>query len=662
MTARVVALVGNPNIGKTTLFNRLTGKQHEVGNWCGVTVEQKRGCFKKEGASLIEVVDLPGCYNCFSTVESAIDERITHDYLSSKEAELIINVVDATNLERHLYLTLQLLERGLPTIVALNMMDVAKKQGIKINIEMLAKRLGCPVISLVALNGQGIQDLKEAIYHYKTESSKLAPWPFLSAAESDIAVAKARYDVIHNIINASVTKTSVKAGANWTERIDTIVLNRFLGIPLFLALMYIVFTCAIQVSGIFQDYFEAAASILFIDRVNEGLIYFHAPEWLIRLMAFGVGQGLKTTISFIPVIMAMFFSISFLEASGYMARAAFVMDRVMQWVGLPGKSFVPMIIGFGCNVPAVMATRTLENYRERILTVLMSPFMSCGARLAIYALFVSAFFSEGGQNVIFGLYLIGIAVALMTGFVLRTTVLQGKGSSFIIELPLYRWPRMGALWQATWRRLKHFILKAGSLIVPLCAVIALLGIVQDKTSTNNLLATAGRALTPIFAPMGIKEDNWPATVGLMTGILAKEVVVGTLNALYTAEEVQSQNPAEKGVLGVMVNRFGSAAAAFSYLLFVLLYFPCVSVVATISRELNRSWAVFSVVWTTGIAYVTAVLFYQCAVLLENPMVSIAWIMGMLGLLAGAFYGVRKQMDKKINSQTKCFPTQIRIET
>lgn len=286
--------------------------------------------------------------------------------------------------------------------------------------------------------------------------------------------------------------------------------------------------------------------------------------------------------------------------------------------------------------------------------------MSCGARLAIYALFVSAFFPVGGQNVIFGLYLIGIAVALMTGFVLRTTVLQGEGSSLIIELPPYRWPRIGALWQSTWRRLKHFILKAGSLIVPLCAVIALLGVVQDKTGTNNLLAAAGRTLTPVFAPMGIKDDNWPATVGLMTGVLAKEVVVGTLNALYTAEEARSQNPAEKGAVGVMVNRFGSSAAAFSYLLFVLLYFPCVSVVATIARELNRSWAVFSVVWTTGIAYVTAVLFYQCAILSENPMVSIAWIIGMLGLLAGAFYGVRKRMDKQINSKVKRFPTQILV--
>ncbi len=651
----VAALVGNPNIGKTTLFNRLTGKQQEVGNWCGVTVEQKRGYFKFDD-QLIEVVDLPGCYNCFSTVESAIDERITHDYLSAKEANLIVNVVDATNLERHLYLTLQLLERKLPVIVALNMMDAAKKQGITINIETLAKRLGCPVIPLVAIKGQGLQVLKAAICEYNRESQKPLPCVFSvetnSGSGSDMAAAKARFDVIHHIINASVIKTTVVAKPNWTTRIDAVVLNRILGIPLFLALMYVVFTCAIQVSAIFQDYVEVVANAIFIDGVQSGLVHLHAPNWLIRVMAFGVGQGIKTTLSFIPVITAMFFAISFLEASGYMARAAFVMDRVMQWVGLPGKSFVPMIIGFGCNVPAVMATRTLENYRERILTILMSPFMSCGARLAIYALFVSAFFPNGGQNVIFGLYLIGIAVALLTGFVLRTTVLQGEGSNLIIELPLYRWPRIGTLWQVTWRRLKHFILKAGSLIVPLCAVIALLGVVQDKPGANPWLASTGKTLTPMFAPMGIKEDNWPATVGLMTGVLAKEVVVGTLNALYAEEDMLSQ--------GVMVERFGSKAAAFSYLLFVLLYFPCVSVVATIARELNRSWALFSVAWTTGIAYTTAVLFYQCAILPENPWESFLWITGMCSVLVVAFYGVRKQIHQKMNARPKPLPTQIII--
>ncbi len=435
---------------------------------------------------------------------------------------------------------------------------------------------------------------------------------------------------------------------NWTHRIDAIVLNRFFALPLFLVCIYLVFSTAIQASDVLKDYFEGLASTLFIDHVNDGLVSLKAPDWLIRVTAFGIGQGLKTTISFIPVIAVMFLAISFLEKSGYMASAAFIVDRVMRWVGLPGVSFVPMIIGFGCNVPAVMAARTLENYRERLLTILMSPFMSCGARLTIYALFVSAFFPKNGQNIIFGLYLIGIAVALLTGFVLRASVLRGERLRVKIELPDYRWPHISVLCQITWQRLKQFVLKAGALIVPLCAVIALLGVVQDKVGNNNWLATAGRSLTPVFAPMGIKEDNWPATVGLMTGVLAKEVVVGTLNTLYTTAEGGSQ----------MVERFGSTAAAFSYLLFVLLYFPCVSVIATIARELNRSWALFSIVWTTGIAYITAVLFYQCATFAETPKTSFAWIVGLLTVLILGFYGVRKRMNTQINKAPKAFPTQI----
>jgi ferrous iron transport protein B len=434
----------------------------------------------------------------------------------------------------------------------------------------------------------------------------------------------------------------------WTQKVDAVVLNRFLGIPIFLVLIYFVFSVAMQLSGLLQGYVEWAARLILIDRLHALLLHLSAPDWLIRVMVFGVGQGLKTTLSFIPVISLMFLSLAFLEASGCMARVAFVMDRVMRRVGLPGKSFVPMIMGFGCNVPAVMASRALDNPRERILTILMSPFMSCGARLAIYALFVSAFFPQNGQNVIFALYLIGIAVALLTGFVLRSTVLAGENSALEIALPPYRWPRFMVLLQSTLRRLKHFIIKAGSLIVPLCALIALFGVVQDKPDTNHWLATAGRTLTPLFAPMGITDDNWPATVGLMTGIFAKEVVVGTLTALYTDAD--------------MVLRFGSRAAAFAYLLFVLLYFPCVSVVATMARELNRSWAFFSVLWTTGIAYITAVLFYQCAIFPENPLASSAWILGMVGLLGLAFYGVRSRMNHNFNREklvAKPFPTQIK---
>jgi len=667
MNAVVVALLGNPNCGKTTLFNHLTGKQQEVGNWCGVTVEKKRGWFIRENIS-VEVMDLPGCYHYSATVESALDEQITHQYLASNQAELIINVVDASNLERHLYLTLQLLEKGIPVIVALNMMDEAEQRGIVVDTTSLAKRLGCPVVPMVAKKSQGIEVLQELILQFKRGELHFTPWPFLpsSAKQSEvsIAIAKDRYDLIHNILGASIQQRTLKK-SSWTERIDAIVLNRFLGIPIFLAAMYAVFVFTIQIAGTLQPFFDSASRTLFIDFMGRGLGYLQAPSWFIDTMTNGVGQGINTTLSFIPVIAAMFLSLSFLEGSGYMARAAFVMDKVMQWVGLPGKSFVPMVIGFGCNVPAVMATRTLENYRERLLTILMSPFMSCGARLAIYALFVSAFFPERGQNIIFGLYLIGILIALITGFVLRSTVLQGETSPLIIELPPYRWPSVKALLRTTKQRVMRFIVKAGVLIVPLCLAITSFGVIQEKAGIDNWLPTFGRHLTPIFSPMGIEKDNWPATVGLLSGVLAKEVVVGTLNSLYT-QEGKLEDPllgakTNQGAMGVMVERFGSTAAAFAYLLFVLLYFPCVSVVVAIARELNKYWAAFSVLWTTGIAYMTAVLFYQTAMFSEHPKTSLGWIVGMLGILLGGFYSLRQWMQEKASKLRRSVPTQILIE-
>lgn len=701
MHSVVVALIGNPNCGKTTLFNGLTGRRQRVGNWSGVTVEEKRGQYT-EGCVQVEVVDLPGCYSVVSTPETAMDERITHQYLLSNEADLFINVVDATNLERHLYLTLQLLERGVPVIVALNMMDSADKQEITIDVQTLAKQLGCPVVPLVAVKEQGIAALKKIILHHSllTQHEPSPTLPFLLLKEaSEIEKAKARYEYIQTLINATVCRAGF-INVTWSERIDSVLLNRILGIPLFLALMYCVFMFSIHVGGIFQDFFDIASRTLFIDGPKQWLSALNAPNWLIGFAAFGIGQGMNTTISFIPIIASMFLCLSFLESSGYMARAAFVMDKVMQWAGLPGKSFVPMIIGFGCNVPAIMATRTLENYRERILTILMSPFMSCGARLAIYALFVSAFFPKGGQNIIFGLYLIGMLVALLTGFALRSTVLKGERSPLVIEFPPYRWPSIKVLTRTTWHRLKRFIVKAGILIVPLCILIGTFGSLQNKDQTGGWLATLGRTMTPLFAPMGIKQENWPATVGLLTGVLAKEVVVGTLSALYLQGTQWSSPPepvslkegftqafasvldngAHLGetfrhpllqipeqtvhlrVLGIMVERFGSAASAFAYLLFVLLYFPCVSVVATIARELNKSWAAFSVIWTTGVAYTVAVVFYQSAIFMDNPLHSSAWILGSGGLFTLGLWGIRKLVQRKTlhASRFRSIPTQILV--
>ncbi len=732
MQTITIGLLGNPNSGKTTLFNALTGAKQRVGNWPGVTVEQKTGEFAVD-QTLIKVVDLPGVYQLNAVADAAsLDEQIACDYMFSDHADLIINIIDASNLERNLYLTTQLLEMDLPVIVALNMIDVANKRGINIDTEQLAQALGCPVVALRANKKHGLQALKQTIikHHcYKQPSKSIVTYPkpvtqavkqlgeHISQAQpayqsiarclalrlladddfahklvgesiyqrakqqqlliqatldedADIIIADARYSMIHELVSQVMTKGNV-AQTSLTKMLDRIILHRFLGIPIFLGVMYVMFFFAINVGGAFQDFFDIGSNTLLVQGLGHWLQHLGSPTWLTAILAAGLGKGINTTITFIPVIGGMFLFLSFLEGSGYMARAAFVMDRFMRAIGLPGKSFVPMIVGFGCNVPAIMAARTLENKRDRILTILMSPFMSCGARLAIFAVFTAAFFPVGGQNIVFALYMIGILMAVVTGLILRKTLLRGEPSPLVMELPPYHLPTLRALTTQTWQRLKKFLFKAGKLIIPICMLIGALNYTHSDQQ-QSVLAAIGRTVTPVFAPMGIEQNNWPATVGLVTGILAKEVVVGTLNTLYTqaghlhvshgqhfnlghglmmavksipnnllALKDSLLNPVlasapphevNKGVYGVMMQRFNGQVGAFAYLLFVLLYFPCVSATSAMVREANRGWTLFSVAWTTGLAYGVAVSFYQAATLWQHPMSSIIW----LGAIASTF--------------------------
>ena len=332
--------------------------------------------------------------------------------------------------------------------------------------------------------------------------------------------------------NAPITKH------HFSQRADRIILNRWLGLPIFFAVMYALFVFAVNIGGAFQDFFDIGSDTLFIQAPALFMQHLHAPAWLIALICHGVGKGINTTITFMPVIAGMFLGLSILEDSGYMARAAFVVDRLMRQLGLPGHAFVPMIVGFGCNVPAVMGTRSLSHRRDRIITSLMMPFMSCGARLAIFAVFAAAFFPQGGQNIIFALYGLGIAAALFTGWLLRHSLLPGPAAPLIMEMPAYHRPHWRSLWRHTWQRLKHFVFRAGKVIVPVCMILGLLnhitvsGHLTEQPSQRSLLARTGQIITPVFTPMGIQSDNWPATMGLLTGVLAKEVVVGTLNSLY----------------------------------------------------------------------------------------------------------------------------------
>lgn len=722
MKPLTIGLIGNPNSGKTTLFNQLTGSRQRVGNWAGVTVERKEGHFSTEDHQ-VTLVDLPGTYSLTTISEqTSLDEQIACHYILSGDADLMINVVDASNLERNLYLTLQLLELGVPCIVALNMLDIAKIQNINIDIPALSARLGCPVVALVSTRASGIKELKAAIdtipqvekiervtYHpvLQQEVDVLAAampenmamqqrrWLALQILEGDIysqthagnaqkllpevktrlaeqqvddpalLIADARYQSIASLC-AAVSNSHLTAPNKLTQVLDRVILNRFLGVPIFLLVMYLMFVLAINIGGALQPIFDIGSAAIFIQGMQWIGFTLHFPQWLTIFLAQGIGGGINTVLPLVPQIGMMYLFLSFLEDSGYMARAAFVMDRLMQSLGLPGKSFVPLIVGFGCNVPSIMGARTLDAPRERLITVMMAPFMSCGARLAIFAVFSAAFFGQDGASVVFSLYLLGIVVAILTGLLLKYTIMRGEASPFVMELPVYHVPHLKSLLLQTWQRLKGFVLRAGKVIVVASIFIGALnsfsfsGQAVDNIN-DSALASVSKVLTPVLIPMGVHPDNWQATVGLVTGAMAKEVVVGTLNTLYTAEHITSEefdaanfnllselngavrqtwqglkdtfsisvlsNPieaskgdGEMGVssMGVMSTKFGSAVSAYSYLIFVLLYVPCVSVMGAIARETSRSWMTFSIFWGLNVAYSLATLFYQVATFSDHP--------------------------------------------
>jgi ferrous iron transport protein B len=447
------------------------------------------------------------------------------------------------------------------------------------------------------------------------------------------------------------------------------------------------FMFTINIGSAFVDFFDQSIGALLIDGLGLVLTDLSWPQWLIVLITNGIGGGIQVVATFIPIVGFLFMFLSALEDSGYMARAAFVMDRFMRMIGLPGKSFVPMIVGFGCNVPAIMATRTLESQRDRILTNLMNPFMSCGARLPVYALFAAAFFPVGGQNLVFGLYLLGIAVAVLTGLIMRHTLFKGESAPFIMELPAYHMPTVRGVFIRTWDRLKSFLFNAGKVIVPMVLVLNFLnalgtdGTFGQENSNKSVLSEIGRGLTPAFKPMGIEKDNWPATVGIFTGVLAKEAVVGTLDALYSQLGATDSSDADKapfnleqalinacltvpknlqdvadnlldplglnigtvgdmaaaaseqevntGTFAAMQQSFDGKLGAFAYLLFILLYAPCVAATAAIYRETNINWTVFVVFWTSGIAYMIATIFYQAMTYSLHPDYSLVWISGLI---------------------------------
>ncbi|WP_144206542.1 Fe(2+) transporter permease subunit FeoB [Shewanella donghaensis] len=739
--------VGNPNAGKSTLFNALTGSNQQVGNWSGVTVEKKTGYFTLDNTN-IHLTDLPGIYDLLpagNTCDCSLDEQIAQQYLAEQRIDGIINLVDATNIERHLYLTVQLRELGVPMVVVLNKIDAAKKLGVSVNLEEMTKELGCPVIAVCSREIKDVKQVQDQVLNLLKGNITELPLilnydgsiesgvktlqehaPDLSRGRAlamlgngngcgqcdntslkdvvndctkiaeqtgtdvEVLVATTRFDFVQKIFESSVEVGEYETAS---DKLDKLILHPVLGVPVFLFVMYLMFMFSINVGSSFIDFFDIAAGAVFVDHFGALLTSIGAPVWVVTILAGGIGQGVQTVATFIPVIAALFLALSVLEASGYMSRAAFVVDGLMRRIGLPGKAFVPMIVGFGCSVPAIMATRTLGSERERIVTGMMAPFMSCGARLPVYALFAAAFFPESGQNLVFLLYIIGILAAVGTGLLLRSTVLPGTSSAVVMELPSYEMPKAKAVFSRTTKRTKSFILGAGKTIV---IVVTLLNFVNaigtdgsfgHEDSKESVLSVLSQKVTPFFSPMGVEQDNWPATVGIITGIFAKEAVVGTLNSLYAdpmgedeelatlsesfaeawstipenllgiapedplsisvgnvenMEEAAEELEVDRSTFSALQAGFTTKVAAFSYLLFVLLYTPCVAAMGALVNEFGTKWARFAALWTFGLAYGSATVVYQGANIAKHPVQSISWISFFTIALIGFYFWLRKK--------------------
>ena len=716
--SHVYALAGNPNCGKTTLFNELTGSNQYVGNWPGVTVEKKGGQLKSHGDE-VTIVDLPGIY---SLSPYSAEEMVTRNFVMDELPDVILDVVDATNIERNLYLTLQMAELGRPMIIALNMMDMLNGLGVTIDIQKLEHSLGMPVVPISASRGRGIKELIDRAYHDGVERSKeelsefeeqrlaervnvryegnaairhqlhdrrehhgneylsthvideiyAAPimeailriehiieptcmkkgmplrWsavkiidddtPTIEAlelsdgeahlideivcsiekqfGERDMIIADQKYKFICQVCEACVTHLKAPGELTVSDKIDSIATHKYLALPLFAGVMMLIFYVTFGPLGTWMtDGLDTLITHHFAPWVETGLTGLSASPWAISLVCDGVIQGVGSIVSFFPQILLLFFFLSILEDSGYMARAAFIMDKLLHKTGLSGRSFVPMLMGFGCSVPGVMAARTLENERDRRMTIILTPFMSCSAKMPVYALFIAAFFPKYKGLLVFGIYLTGLIVAIICAMILKRTVLKGGHAPFVMELPPYRLPTMKTLWMHLYERIKDFVIRAGTILLGASIVIWFLQsfdfhlnmLAQEQTG-DSILAAIGKLIAPVFQPLGF--GFWQASVALVTGLIAKEAVVGTLTILFS--------PASDAAMYATLQGVFTPVAALAFLIFVLLYMPCVAAFSAIRHEMNSwKWAIGTVAFQTGVAWVVALMVYQFGTLAVN---------------------------------------------
>ena len=725
-----VALVGNPNTGKTTLFNHLTGARERTGNWTGVTVDCAQADFAA-GGRCFRIIDLPGIY---SFTADSQDERVARDYLIKTPPDVVVNILDASNIERSLYLTSQLLDMRVPMVVALNQTDIAEDHGLSVDHQHLSQHLGCPVVPAVASRRIGLEELKAAVARVaetralpaarvafgdaehavqrlqmclivaaddaavdsrwlaikllerdpfardltgnlfeeivSDETARLARHSSHTPAE---AIMDARLGFIRGLAR-DVVKRNLDIKRRLSDIADRLLLSRPLGIPFFLLVMYGVFWLTVNLTQPMVDFIDTSLNLLLVEAPRQWLLAARLPEILVKALADGVGSGLATVATFMPPIFMIFLCLSLLEESGYMARAAFIMDRFLCHIGLPGKAFIPLLVGFGCTVPALMATRTLEQRRDRIMTMLIAPFMSCGARLPIYAVFAIAFFPSRGGAMIFSLYLTGAALAILSGLLLHRTLFRGEVSSFVMELPPYHLPVLRGCLEHVWFNLKSFLFRAGKLILLISVAISMVSGLFEKFASSpetaaQTRAAAGRVMTRAFRPMGMSEDNWPAAAGLLSGLMAKEAIVGTLDALYAQQAAPADDPAigselrqalitlasdygfgeerggaaesaRSGLLASIRQRFSDRAAAYAYLLFVLIYSPCFAALIVLGREAGWRWMFFAVVYQTVLAWNAATVYYQAAKFTEAPARAVFWLTAVSAFTAAGIWLLR----------------------
>ncbi|WP_414632651.1 ferrous iron transport protein B [Clostridium sp. UBA5119] len=663
-----IALAGNPNCGKTTIFNELTGSSQYVGNWPGVTVEKKEG--KLKGHKDVTIVDLPGIY---SLSPYTLEEVVTRNFLIDERPDVIINIVDGSNIERNLYLTTQLVELGIPVVIALNMMDVVNKNGDMINTSKLSKTLGCEVLETSALKGKGLKELSDKAVEIGKSTPKVTllntfskdteevisniekllkgnsliknpRWFYIKLFERDEKVLEylkldnntkdkldnlinnyeesldddaesiittERYDYIGKIITSCVKKKN-NSNLTTSDKIDKVVTNRWLALPIFALVMLGIYYIAVTTIGtIATDWVnDTLFAELIQGNVSDWLMNIQVADWLHGLIVDGIIGGVGAVLGFVPQIMVLFFLISLLEDCGYMARVAFIMDRIFRRFGLSGKSFIPMLIGSGCSVPAIMASRTIENDRDRKMTIMLTPFIPCSAKLPVFALLAGAFFPSQPWAAP-SMYFLGIAMVILSGIVLKKTKLfKGDPAPFVMELPQYRIPSLKGLLIHMWDRGKAFIIKAGTIIFVASGLVWFLQSfswsLQMVDAQDSILASIGNVIAPIFTPLGF--GNWQSAVATVTGFLAKENVVATFGVLFgLGAELTESDPNLVSTMGQLFN----VVSAYSFMAFTLLAAPCFAAIGATKREMGSwKWTFIAIGYQTGLAYVVSLIIYQ----------------------------------------------------